>query len=388
MEIDMSINDALKILKVGLKGHGLDIKDVSVANGTTLKISFVAKSDKSVDVKAEVVSAMSFAHGFLKDEETGEVQYGLEFMACEVDKAAGGKLMHVISPMVAVRHISNGEAIEWLQKSIFQDHTQDYVLSVAKKRVSELENGMRGAIREVLEKKHGAGWWNAAVSNKVRQSTEGMYLAKEGVSSTDGNKLIYFTFLLDLRKIVVSNWRDFDRIFKNQARFTTLLDDLNKIRRAEAHNREISDQEMKDLEAIHGELMNQVAVEVPNVVPQYLVDNWRLQLSKVFESNIKRHQFVQPKPGDLESAKSSVKGQIGRYADLETQVKSILVPAGKADLHNELVGKIGGVKDSLIAILDAAENDRVGELEQLKKSSDKANAELQKFRETYLMSEL
>ena len=206
--------------------------------------------------------------------------------------------------------------------------------------------------------------------------------------STDGNELIFFTFLLDLRKIVVSNWNDFDPVFKNQARFVQLLDDLNKIRRAEAHNREISEQEMSDLDAIHSELMNQIASEIPSAVPKYLVENWRLQLSKVFESNIKQHKFIQPKPGDLESAKSPVKGQIERYTDLETQVKSILVAGGKEDLHNELVSKIGGVKDSLIAILDAAENDRFGELEQLKESNDRANAKLQKFRETYLMSEL
>ena len=176
MELNMSINDTCEVLKAALKGHGVDVTAVSVANGTTLKIEFVAKSDKSVDVKAEVVSAMSYAYGFLRDEETGEIQFGFEFIAAEVEKSAGGKLMHALSPIAAVEHISKGEAVDWLQKSIFQDYTQGFVLSVAKKRVSGLENGMRQVIKEVLQNKHGGGWWNAAVSNKVRNSTEGLSL--------------------------------------------------------------------------------------------------------------------------------------------------------------------------------------------------------------------
>ena len=204
MPLNLTIDDICDVLKLGLKAEGVNVEGVSLLNNATLRIAFAAKNEESVDVKSEVASAMSFAHGFLCDD--GEYKIELDNIATEVSKADGTKLMHAISPIAAVKYIAEGEPIEWLGKTIFQDHTDDYVQSVAKRKVSDLEKGMRKVIAKVLSDNHGAGWWPTSVSNKVRQSTEKMYEAQEGVTITDGGKLIHFTFLLDLRKIVVSNW--------------------------------------------------------------------------------------------------------------------------------------------------------------------------------------
>jgi len=66
--------------------------------------------------------------------------------------------MHAISSLAALECIASGEPIEWLSKTIFQDYTEDFVQSVAKRKVSDLEKGMREVIAKVLFDKHGARW--------------------------------------------------------------------------------------------------------------------------------------------------------------------------------------------------------------------------------------
>ena len=386
MSLKLSIDDICDVLKLGLLAENVKIADVGLMNNATLRIVFAAKHEESVDVKSEVAFAMSFAHGFLCDN--GEYKIDIENIAVEVTKADGTNLMHAISPIAAVKCIANGELIEWLGKTIFQDHTDDFVQSVAKRRVSDLENGMRKVIGKVLSDKHGSAWWASSVSNKVRQSTEKMYEAQEGVTTADGDKLIYFTFLLDLRKIVVSNWSEFAHVFQNQAKFTQLLDDLNIIRRAEAHNREITQQQLSDLEAIHKELMDQIAAHMPDAVSNYLIENWRIQLRNIFESNIQQHGNTEPQRGDIVGAMLAMESQIRRYADLETRVESVLVPPGKEVLNNEMVTALKKVRHSLEQMVVAAKAGDVDRVEALQREYEKANDELREFQEKYLMSEL
>lgn len=386
MPLNLTIDDICDVLKLGLKAEGVDIEDVSLLNNATLRIAFAAKNVESVDVRSEVAFAMSFAHGFLCDD--GKYKIELENIAVEASKTDGAKLMHAISPIAAVKSIAGGEPIEWLGRTIFQDHTNDYKQSVAKRKVSDLEKGMRKVIAKVLSDKYGAAWWLTSVSNKVRQSTEKMYEAQEGVAITDGEELIHFTFLLDLRKIVVSNWAEFAQVFQNQARFTQLLDDLNIIRRAEAHNRDVTDQQLSDLTAIHKELMDQIASFMPAAVSNYLVENWRIQLQKIFETNIADHAVSDPASGDIVGAIAAIEGQIHRYTDLEVRVQSVLVPPGKDGLNSELVTLLQNVRQSLERMLAAAQTGDVDRVVALQGENEQANKELSQFREKYLMSEL
>ncbi|WP_417740484.1 hypothetical protein [Rosistilla oblonga] len=355
-------------------------------NNATLRIVFEAKNEKSVDVKSEIAYAMSFARGFLCDG--GEYKIKLDNIAVEIVKADGTKVMHAISSLAALECIASGEPIEWLSKTIFQDYTEDFVQSVAKRKVSDLEKGMREVIAKVLFDKHGARWWLMSVSNTVRQSTERMYESQEGIATTDGGELIHFTFLLDLRKIVVSNWGDFVHIFKSQARFTQLLDDLNVIRRAEAHNREITQQQLIALTAIHKELMDQIAAHMPSAVSYYLVENWRIQLGSIFESNIEEHANIASEPCGIVEAMHAVEGQIRRFIDLEVRVRSLLVPPGKEVLNNRLVMLLGNVRESLEQMLSAAQAGDADRVVSLQSQNERANQELSQFREEYLMSEL
>ncbi|MEM6868257.1 MAG: Swt1 family HEPN domain-containing protein [Cyanobacteria bacterium P01_C01_bin.121] len=336
-------------------------------------------------MKSEVASAMSFAYSFLKDGDICQFQF--EYIGVEAFKACGSKLMHAISPFEAAEFIASGQPIEWLNKSTFQDYTEDYVQGIAKRYVSELENGIRKVIVRILANRYGANWWATAVSNKVRQSTEKMYEAQEGIITTDGAALISFTFLLDLRRIIVSNWGDFDPVFKNQARFTQLLEDLNDIRRIEAHNREMTAQQLDSLKSIHQELMDQVAMAEPSAASNYLVENWRIQLHNIF-SNVGGYQFPESQRSDLDAAISVVEVEIRRYEDLEVKVRSVLVPPGKKELHDMLIDRLGKVKESLIEVLEAARNNDLDNIDHLQEKNKNANEELRKFQEIYLMSEL
>ena len=387
MNLGLSITETCDVLKLGLKSKNVEVSIVSFVNNSTIKVEFVAKASGSVDLKSEVGFVMSFVFGFLRDGD--EFDPAVDYIGAEAMQSNGKILMHAISPLEAVSFIAAGKPIEWLHKSIFQDHSDEFVQSVAKRYVSQLENGMRMLIAKTLSDLQGSNWWASCVGNKVRTSTEDMFEKQEGFRSTDGNQLIYFTFLLDLRKIVVSNWSDFDPIFKNQARFTDLLERLNVIRRAEAHNRTLSGSQMAELESVHNELMNQIASVMPDACSNYLVENWRIQLRRIFESNIEAHeQNAAPLAGDINAATRAVKAQINRYEDLLIRASGIVIPPGKNELHAELLGGLDGVKQTLVEMLVSAPSGDIQKLERLQRRNAEANLRLQKFQETYLKSEL
>ena len=383
--LTMSIKEICDLLALGLRAEGVEVLQVRLVNNNTFLVEFVAKSEGSVDVKSEIGFAIAYLSAFFRDNPNTPAS--IAYFGAKAFAGDGKSLVHAISSLNAAEHISQGRSLEWLQNTIFQDHTDEYKSGIAKRRIGELENGLRLLVCKVLDEAEGTDWWNRRVGSKVRQTTEDMYERQEGVRSDNGETLIYFTFLLDLRKIAVSNWNEFEHVFTDQKHFSDLLDELNVIRRGEAHNRVLKDEELKRLAGIYAELMGQIAKTVPDAANNFLVDNWRIQLRDIFSAAVENKVVLQP-GCSVAVAVEAVSKQIHWYEDLELKVSSIVVPPTKRSLHNELLTLIGNVKSSLAKMVDLAVQMNVEALEAAQVRNQTANGELGKFREKFLMSEL
>jgi len=383
--LTMSIKEICDVLALGLRAEGVEVLQVRLVNNNTFLVEFVAKSQGSVDVKSEISFAIAYLSGFFRDWPNTPAS--IANLGAQAFTEGGKSLVHAISSLKAAEHISQGRPIEWLQDTIFQDHTDEYRSGIAKQRIGQLENGLRLLVCRVLEEAEGADWWNARVGSKVRRKTEDMYEGQEGVRSDNGNTLIYFTFILDLRRIVVSNWSEFEHVFTDQKHFSDLLAEFNVIRRGEAHNRVLKDDEFEKLEDIYAERMGQIAKTAPEAATNFLVENWRIQLRDIFSAAVESKVVLQTGCSVAVAVKGMNK-QIHWFEDIEQRVSSVVVPPTKRGLHDELLTLIGNVKSSLAKMVGLAEQGKVEALEAAQIRNQTASDDLAEFREKFLMSEL
>ncbi len=381
----VTLKDICELLKLGLHAEGVTVLDVRLMNNTVFLVEFIAKSRGSIDVKAEIGSIIAFMSGFFRDNENAP--NSVTSFAAKGFNDEKKPLVHAISSLDVAKKMSKGLSIEWLQNTIFQDYTDDYRQGIAKRRISELENGLRLLICSVLTETQGSDWWNVCVSNKVKQSKEEMYESAEGISCKDGDTLIYYTYLLELRKIIVSNWSEFVTVFASQKQFSDLLEQLNLIRREEAHNRVISDDDLSELESIYSKLMGQIAAVKPSAANNYLVDNWRIQLREIFSTAAKEQVYLQTGV-PLNVTLISFRKQIDRYKDIQFKVSSLVIPPHKKSLHAELESLLEDVISAMENIMEQAIQMDFKKLETAQLCYQKAQQNLAGFREKFLMSEL
>lgn len=381
----LSLANVSDAIALGLNHQGLNVTGVRLVNDDTFLVEFATEHSASVDIKSEIATAIGFLNGFFRDNELSPISP--RSYAAQAITHEGRPLIHAISSRSAAEHLSNGRSIEWLHGTVFQEHTQEFRLGLAKRRIAELENGLRSLIRRVLSDAVGTDWWMHCVGNKVRQQTELMYERQEGIECSDGDTLIDFTFLLDLRKIVVSNWDSFRQIFPDQTRFAECLELLNKIRRREAHNRELSEQDVHDLDEIHGELMSAIAQVVPDAAANFLQENWRNRLAEIFASAAESGDICE-RSSSLDTGLLAMRRQISRFQDIEARVTSVTPPPAMLSIHAELLTHLDGVHTTMEAMIEFETIRDAARLSDAQTRFEVANRELLAFREKYLMTVL
>jgi hypothetical protein len=99
-----------------------------------------------------------------------------------------------------------------------------------------LENDMRRLIVETLETAHGADWWNARVSDAVKQEVtkNKNREVQAGVSLRSDDEIDYTTFG-QLGDIIRENWADFAGMLSNQSAVARVFSALNMLRGTIAH---------------------------------------------------------------------------------------------------------------------------------------------------------
>lgn len=102
------------------------------------------------------------------------------------------------------------------------------------------ENEVRSLIRDTLEEKVGADWWDTeAVPNKVKTMAESRQKTAEKDSWLEGAKgdRLEFVDFGDLATIIIQNWEHFKDTMPGQDWIRQRMNELEKARNFVAHNR-------------------------------------------------------------------------------------------------------------------------------------------------------
>jgi len=385
---EFSISEILSLLKTTLQNlnivnkevSNIDVKKVDLLNNKTLECQFYANSNNSIDVKVEAGAVMAASHGFFKDDTFKNMLF--DYYAVRAFNKEDSELMYVISSKEVAALIGQGNSVDWMKSSIFQENTKDYRLSVAKKQISEIENALREVIIDRLSKKYGQDWFIHSVGKKLRERVIGTYNNQFGIETEDGDVLIKYTFVLQLKKIICTNWKDFSDLFSNKIRFEELILEFNSIRREEAHNRNISTEDLEKLKEIYEFILIGISEKYPDILPHFLIDNWKIQIKEIMLSNklemIYSDDEIQSETNNgLKLVKTVLNLQklINHIKDKELKLKSVVVPVQKLTMHNEMIGvfeKYRFLHEELV------ESGKTGVLIQVQKKQN----EIEKYKKT------
>lgn len=389
-----SIEKILEFVKFGLSKESADgyalnnkinIRNILLINSDTLVCEFFPYSQDSIGIKTEIGFIISFLEAFFRDNlHTPEIEnYGVKAF-----DENNQEILYALSSKQAARAIGNGQAIEWLKNTIFEDNSEDFRLQQTKRKISEIEHALRRLICNILSKKD-EYWWANCIRRKIRDSAENAFENQKGVTISLGDELIDFTYLLQLKTIIIDNWRDFSSIFSNKNTFENSIESLNVIRRNEAHNRTISHSEIKDLEILYNDLLSCISIVLPEIVPKFLIDNWRMKLKKIInEHSMKINKIEVKKEDSLPEISIKIKDMIVQLENINQQIGSILIPPGKKVLHQELINIFEVLKNSFKDLLQSAQEGDMIAFEEAYESNIKANRMVQNYTNKILMSEL
>lgn len=284
--LSFSIDTLLSLIKNGIEKMDLfapganasKVKNVLLANGgDTVVVGFYAKHRRSLDIKTEIANITGFLSATLKGDLYKSIN--IKYLGVRAYDEDDLELMYAVCSRNTAE-ITKGNLLEWIRLAWFQENTPDYRQARAKTIISDIENALRKAISKGYQNRYGATWWDAAIDPKIGKSIKNTYNNQFGSVISDGEILIDYAYTLDLKKIVSADWGTFRRLFSRKATFEDLMVKLNEIRREEAHNREISELHLTDLEYIHDELLVKIAELYPEVTVNYMVENWRLKIKE------------------------------------------------------------------------------------------------------------
>ncbi len=360
------------------------VKNVDIINDDTLLCEIYPYANKSMEIKLEIGSIMSFLASFWKDNP--HVPGNIQSLAVKAFTSQDEELIYAISPKHIAELMSEGRSIEWLQNTIFQDNSDDYRVTLAKRQISEIENALREVICDVLNNNHGVQWWDNYIDSDTRRSARSVYRNQTGTTSSDGSVLISYTYLLQLKRILTDNWSDFSHIFQSRTNFEAWLDDLNSIRREEAHNRPITHAHIANLKQIYNDIMREVGQNYPDAVSSYLSENWRERIVNILDDySEKQNQLTVGRELGLDHNMATVISTIGDLSDVETRLSSIPVPPDKIDLHDELMNLIQNLKSSFEEMIECAKAGDVDEVEAAGRKNSEVNMRIKSFTEKILL---
>ncbi|WP_179468705.1 Swt1 family HEPN domain-containing protein [Chryseobacterium sp. H1D6B] len=337
------VNGALKTVHIfNTKCKELNIKTVSLLNVDTLCCEFYPVAKTSTDIKLEMSTIVGCFNGLFRNNTYENVD--LKNYVIKAYDNSDNEILYALCTKSTAELIGTGEFIEWYTRTLFQENTEDFRLAQAKKIISEIENGLREIVKIKLREKFGNDWWEAGLSNKLGKDVKEIYVNQFEVECTDGDILIAYTYTLQLKKIILTHFNLFKSYFKSTSLFENLMDNLNKIRREEAHNRPISQVELKNLEELHKSLLADLLADLTSFQSVFLTENWRIKIKKImierqYKSIYSEHQIVNET--DLEQKflkiNENMISLISYLNDTIIKLKSVIVPIYKKNIQQELL---------------------------------------------------
>lgn len=392
--LDQVLNHVHTILNLTHQAGGCDrpirVKKVELMNEDSLSVSFYAYSSKSQDVKLEISIITSVLNGIFRD--SSEIGMDFKNYGIRAYDAKNTEIMSAISSKASAEMIGKGNSTDWLRTTIFQDNTPDHRLTIAKRMISEIENGLRLAIVNIQSNKHGQDWWNCILNNSTGNKVKNTYENQFGESISDGNILIKYMYLLDLKKVITTCWPDFKHLFLSKLDFETSLDKMNIIRREEAHNRLITEDHLVELDKVYFIIMRVIVEEYPETAQEYLVQNWHNKIQKIFRNGYKP-LFSEGEMQDEENPKMKIAKIalaqlkiIGYLKDLESKLNSLTVPVQKRDVHKDVTDTISHYRILHEALVDSMKSGDLSEIEYKSKKIDDYQSNMDSLVERFLLS--
>jgi len=395
MNEGLSFRDLIKLAIEGfemLQNSGqitpleLRLTGMEILNDSVLVASIVPSASDSIGIKIELCTVMSFMSSFF--EEDFALPSNIKNLGVRAFTNDGDELMYVLSSRETARYCSQGLAIEWLKNSHFQDNTPEQRAARAKLLISRIEVGLRSAIAKRLEQCYGTTWWRTAVPEWIQNEVAKTSRKALGGAAM-GGQLIEYTYFRHLKDIALQNWAEFREIFADANRFGRAMDELNGIRRDEAHNRPISQAQITVLEGLYSYLAGAVTDVDPDAVPGYLVENWRDRLSTIV------HETAEAMPHISDRDRQDpplVRAKFDRYAaalkDGLARMETVVVPPGKKALQSELQDLWTALCNTVAGIQAAADSGDAQRLVAAAAEHDEMLGRLKTFAGTYLMSEM
>lgn len=398
-QLKMPIHQILPLIKTSIASmhilggctEEVRVLDVSLLNSDVLQIDFKPYSRNSQDIKGEIASIVSFLYGLFKDDAFEHANF-IRYAVRGYDEQ-GEELISSISTADSARMLGNGNSLDWYKSTLFIENTPDYRLGIAKRLISEIENGLRHAITNILSLKYGHEWWGKCLNNKSGDSVKETYKHQFGYSTNDGSILINYTYTLGLKKIITTCWTDFKNLFESKRGFEDDMEALNNIRKEEAHNRAISAKHITDLDRLHWSLLERISIDFPEVLSVYLVENWRLKIKEImmdpFQASNHKEEFEKQVDPilKLQQIKIGIEDLIKYLCDTEKKLDSIVVPTQKKSIHERLINKFRTFKELHQLQIEAIKS---GSVEGIESSIDKINfykSEMESFAAEFIISE-
>ncbi|MCV6638332.1 Swt1 family HEPN domain-containing protein [Candidatus Albibeggiatoa sp. nov. NOAA] len=366
----------------------LNIKKIGLMNNTTISCEFYPHATESMDVKNEIAFIMGFLASFFKEEFRFDYikNFAVKAFALREDER-DIELMYVMSAPNVADFIAEGKAIQWITNSIFQENTPDFRMVMAKRQISRLENALRDVIDKVFLEVEGEFWWDKFISEEIRKRLP-RDIRKNFEKSISSRSLLNKTYFHNLKSIIVQNWQYFSNIFHTEKdSFEKMLADFNDVRNDEAHNLEITSEKSEKLTNIYNNLMQAIGTQYPEFVPEYLVENWRIQIAKIVDGYV-QNQIIIDKGESISNAIFKTQKMIEKLQEIEFKLESILIPPNKHNLHKELVSLFQTMCSSFQDMIVLVESNDQKKLQSALVQHEKNNEAIQKFTKKYLMSEV
>lgn len=321
----------------------INVKDVYLLNEDTLCCDFYPVSRNSYDIKLEMAPILGCFNSYFRNKQYENIN--LKNYAIRAYDGEDNEILYAISSKTKAELIGEGGSIEWLTSAFFQENTEDFRLGQAKQIISEIENALREIVKIKLRDKFGNDWWETGVDNKILRDVKKIYFNNFGVDCTEGDILIDYTFIYQVKDIILSNYELFKSYFHSSIQFESLMDDFNKLRREEAHNRSISNINLENLRVLHEDLLADILLDLKSFQSLFLTENWKKKIKKIMiegrpeaihnETEISNESNVIQK---LLKIQENLSSRISYLNDTITKLKSITAPIHKNGIHSELIG--------------------------------------------------
>ncbi|MDV3776660.1 hypothetical protein CMU25_11920 [Elizabethkingia anophelis] len=383
------VSGSLKIIHILDKScKEINVKDVYLLNEDTLCCDFYAVARNSYDIKLEMTAIMGCFNGIFRNNQYDNVD--LKNYAVRAFDQDDNEILYALSTKATAEFIGTGRSIEWLTSTFFQENSEDYRLAQAKQIISEIENGLREIVKLKFKDKFGDEWWDNEIGNKIKRDVKKIYFNNFGVDCNDGNVLIAYTFTLQVKEIILSNFNLFANYFQSPVQFESSMDSLNKLRREEAHNRPVSHLDLENLKYLHQDLLSVVLLDLKSFQSVFLTENWRSKIKKIMKE-WKYKPIYHKKEIDAESEqvqklfkiKDNLSSLISSLDDTIIKLKSITAPIHKKSIHLELLICFEDYKDLQKSLLDETstlDNERIDFVKnQIKAQESKMDVFAEKF---------